>query len=473
MRFPALSLRLCSRLVLLAILPMHASVIGTNTPAMSLTRARVMALPKAQRTVWLAYLERSEAQMRADKAALAAERAGMTEVPPLPPQGFSGRAIPLHREQAFYASDEAKRIGDIIVSFQTPGGGWSKNLAMTEPRAKGQNYATANAAPTEPKPDDFDRPLDPQWHYISTLDNDATNTELHFLGELAAALPGHDGDRYRAAALRGIEYLLHAQYPNGGWPQVWPLEGGYHDAITFNDDAVTESTETLTLAANAARSTNEPETIAPELAQMMERMGRKIPEQHAVAEDWSFVPATMRAEARRAVAKALECVLATQLRVPAESDKRTVLAIWAQQYDPLTLVPSSARNYEMPSLATGESASVMEYLMSLPQPTPAVVRAVDAAAAWFEAHKIVGYVFTGGRNTPGGRRLVAKDGAGPLWARYYSLTTGRPIFGDRDKTIHDDVMDLSPERRNGYAWYGGGPARALAQYAAWKKQHAM
>jgi len=58
-----------------------------------------------------------------------------------------------------------------------------------------------------------------------------------------------------------------------------------------------------------------------------------------------------------------------------------------------------------------------------------------------------------------------------MWARYYSLTTGKPIFGDRDKTIHDNVMDLSLERRNGYAWYGGGPAKVLKEYAAWSKEH--
>jgi PelA/Pel-15E family pectate lyase len=38
-----------------------------------------------------------------------------------------------------------------------------------------------------------------------------------------------------------VRYLLAAQFPNGGWPQVWPLEGGYHDAVTFNDNAVSEA----------------------------------------------------------------------------------------------------------------------------------------------------------------------------------------------------------------------------------------
>jgi len=445
-------------LFLFVLLPLHASVIGTSKPAEALTEARVMALPAAQRGPWLDYLKRSAEQMRADKAALAAEREGLEEIPPLPKQYFSARSIPLHRAPEFYKSEEARHIGDVILSFQTAAGGWSKNLDMSgSARLRGQSYATANLAPVGSGPGDFDQAADEKWHYVGTLDNDATNTELHFLAELSAALPGHEGDAYRAAARRGIKYLLQAQFPNGGWPQVWPLEGGYHDAITFNDDAVTESAEVLTLAARGERAAAGKEAGAADSQQPME--------------DYSFVPTALRVKAKAAVTKALQCILATQVRVPAADDKGTVLTVWAQQHDPLTLAPVAARNFEPEALSSGESASVMEYLMSLNHPSPAVVRSVDAAATWFEAHKIMGYEWSGGRNTPGGRKLTASPGAGPLWARYSSLTTGKPIFGDRDKTIHDDVMDLTLERRNGYAWYGNGPEKTLQAYAAWKAAH--
>jgi len=419
-----------------------------------------MALPVGQRGVWLDYLKRSEAQKAADKRALAAERVGMTELPPLPKQYFSARSIPLHRDAAFYKSEEARHIGDDILSFQIASGGWSKNLDMSVPRLKGQAYATANLAPVSSGPGDFDEAQDESWHYVGTLDNDATNTELHFLAELSAAWPGPEGDKYRASFLRGIEYLLHAQYPNGGWPQVWPLEGGYHDAITFNDDAVTESAEVLTLAAEGlkVRSAGEDEAISSS-----KMPGDVKTATQTAMEDYSFVPATLRVRAKAAAAKALECILATQVRVGGE------LTVWAQQHDPLTLKPVAGRNFEPASLSSGESASVMLYLMELPKPTAAVVKSIDAAADWFEAHKIMGYTFTGGRGTPGGRKLTAVAGAGPIWARYYSIETGKPIFGDRDKTIHDDVMELSLERRNGYGWYGAEPAKAMARYAEWEK----
>ena len=444
-----------ARVGLLLVLPMHASVIGTNTPAMSLTEARVMALPAGERGPWLEYLRRSGEQMRADKAALAAERAGLATLPGLPKSSGSAHSIPTRRDAAFYKSDETRHIAEVVLSFQTPGGGWSKNLDMgAVVRPRGQSYAGANLSPVPGTAKDFDNPLDENWHYISTLDNDATNTELHFLAEMSAAWPGHEGDAYRASALRGFEYLLRAQYPNGGWPQVWPLEGGYHDAITFNDDAVTESAETLRdVAAGAAVGA----------------------EKDAAPEDYSLVPEEMRARAKVAVARALEIILKTQIRMPAADGKATVLTVWAQQFDPLTLAPVSARNYEMPALCSDESAGVMEYLMTIERPSAEVVRAIEAAAAWFEAHKIMGYDWTGGRWTPGGRQLVAKAGAGPLWARYYSLGDpakggGKPIFGDRDKSIHDDLMEISLERRNGYGWYGRGPEEALEQYAVWRKE---
>jgi PelA/Pel-15E family pectate lyase len=44
---------------------------------------------------------------------------------------------------------------------------------------------------------------------------------------------------------KGLDFIFVAQYPNGGWPQVYPLEGGYPDNITFNDDAMMPILELL------------------------------------------------------------------------------------------------------------------------------------------------------------------------------------------------------------------------------------
>jgi PelA/Pel-15E family pectate lyase len=414
--------------------PLSSAVIGTSEPAESISTGRIAALPKKDRAVWLAYLERSQKQMQLDRATIAAERTAGAPESAMPKEGFSARTMPLNRDAAWYGSGEARHVADVIVSFQTPAGGWSKNLDMSgAPRARGQSYATDNLS-KHPSTDDFDRSRDPHWNYVGTLDNDATNTELHFLALVSGATPGAAGEPYRASFLRGIRYLLAAQFPNGGWPQVWPLEGGYHDAITFNDNAVTESAETLTAVAEGAGN-------------------------------YSFVPTVLRLNAKMAADHALDCILAAQVMV---KGKRTV---WAQQHDALTLAPVAARNYEPAALSSGESADLLVYLMQLSHPSPAVIAAINAGVVWLNTTAIRGQEWVGGRGTSGGRHLEAKAGAGPIWARYYSISTGLPVFGDRDKTIHDDVNDLSPERRNGYAWYSAGPQEALDAYAAWSKSH--
>ena len=409
-----------------------AKVVGVSQPAPSLTQARIDQLPKSQRAAWTAYLQRSTAQEQADRAALAAERKGLTDIPPRPAERGFPNSMPLDRDAAWYATPEARHVADVIVSFQTPGGGWSKNMSMAgEPRKPGQIYAPDNVS-RYLGPDDFDTPRDREWNYISTLDNNATTTEMRFLARVATATPGAPGEPYRASFIRGIHYLLNAQYPNGGWPQVWPLEGGYHDAVTYNDNAVTLAATVLT---DASTGTG----------------------------DYAFVPADLRKQARAAAAHALDCILATQIVV---NGKRTA---WAQQHDPLTLAPVSGRNFEPAALSSGESADLLVYLMSLPNPSPAVQSAIHAGIGWLKSTAISGQQWTGTRAE--GRRLVAAPGAGPIWSRYYNITTGQPIFGDRDKTYHDDVMELSLERRNGYQWYSSGPQRALHTYAEWRKTH--
>jgi len=418
---------------------LHAKVIGMNVVAPSLTVERIEKLaPKKDRAAWLAYLKRSEEQMKVDKATLAAELKPGEVAPPQPAEGRGfGQGISLRHPDDYYSTAPARHIADVVVSFQTPGGGWSKNMGFAGAlRLPGQPYAANNLNVVNIQPNDFDTPKDPKWNYVSTLDNDATNTELHFLAKVQVSLPGKDGDAYRASFIKGIHYLLNAQFPNGGFPQVWPLEGGYHDAITFNDNAVSESAETLSDVAEAKPG-------------------------------YDFVPAELRKQAAAAVDRALQCILVSQTVI---DGKRT---IWPQQEDALTLAPVSARNYEPGALAASESADLLEYLMSLPNPSKELVASIQAGVTWLKDHEIFGFEYTGGRGDANGRTLKPKEGAGPIWSRYYSIPAQKPIFGDRDETLHDDVNDLSLERRNGYAWYSNGEQKTIDDYAAWAKTNAV
>jgi PelA/Pel-15E family pectate lyase len=409
-----------------------AAIIGTNPPALPLTAARIAVLPMEQQAVWMAYLERSTRQLAADQAFLQAEeREDGVRQSRIPPAAPSVQGLALDKPADWYGRAGARRIADIIVSFQTPAGGWSKNLDLTRSaRVRGESFAPDNRSRWLSNVD-YDTPHDTNWNYVGTFDNDATTTQLRFLAKVIAAT-GTNNASYRAAFQRGFDYIFAAQYPNGGWPQVWPLQGGYHDGITYNDNAMLN---VLELLCDVVAGTNE----------------------------FVFVSADLRARASASLKHGLDCVLATQMVV---NGHRTA---WCQQYDPLTRQPASARNYEMPSLVSSESASLVSFLMQLPDPDSNVVAAVHAAAAWLKKTKIEDKAYKLVHNQ--GRRLVDAPGSGPLWARYYEIGTDRPIFGDRDRTIHDDVNEISLERRNGYGWYRDTPKRLLEHYVRWSQSH--
>ena len=412
MRDLALSLAL---LCLPTAVPAQAATLATMSPAPALNDARIAALPPAQQTPWREYLARSRALMEADKAALRSE--GPFTAPAR--AHAAGGGMQLRRPDAWYAEAEALRVADNILSFQTPAGGWGKNIDRSgPPRRPGEPWV-----PPEPGQ------RKPSWNYVGTFDNGATTTELRFLARVQAQLPGPRGEPYRAAFARGLRYILQAQYPNGGFPQVYPLQGGYHDAVTLNDDAMVR---VVTLLKDAGEGKG----------------------------DFAFVPAPFKDEAQAALGRAVGLFLAAQQRGP---DGK--LTGWGQQHDTLDLSLVGARNFEPAALASAESASVLEFLMRLPDPSPALREAVDGGVAWLRAAALRDLAWQS--SAQDGRRLVPSPGAGEIWSRYYDARSLKPVFGDRDRTIHDDVNELQSERRNGYAWFGTTPAKAIARHAAW------
>jgi len=441
-----------------AALPLSAAIVGMTPPALSLTAERVAAtLPADQQTAWLDYLARSEQARQADHAFVAAElKAAGLEKPIMPREGRPGMS--LRQPDDWYGKPEAVHSADVIVSYQMPNGAWGKNLNMTQHiRQPGESFICDNLS-RYLQPGDYDQPKDNYWNYFGTLDNDCTTTQIRFLAKVITAVGPERSAAYRAAFLRGVEYLFNSQYPNGGWPQVWPLEGGYHDAITFNDDAVTQAIEVL--------------------QGIVEGTGM-----------YAFTSEDLRRRAAPRVAKGFACILACQIRANGHP------TAWCQQHDALTLAPTSARNFE-PAVACGdESSNVVEFLMTVPNPSPEIIASVHAAAAWFRKVAIHDEVWSRGRGGFGGGRapgaaagpgapatpsprpaptpthLVPTPGAPLLWARYYEIGTDRPVFGDRDKTMHDKVEELSLERQRGYNWYNSGPQKMLETYATWSAAH--
>lgn len=377
------------------------------------TAKRIAALPEGEQTAWRAYL--AESQRRA-AAGASHQQAGASPSHAVPPASMSAtysKGARLGAPAAFYGSADARDAADHVVAWQRPSGGWTK----------GGDY-TRNPAPGEH--------TEAPWG-AGTFDNDSTTTELRFLAlVIAAADADARAATWRAAFQRGIDYVLASQYPNGGFPQIYPLGGSYHDAVTFNDDAMVHILELL----------------------------RAVSQQKGA---FSFVPADTAKRAADAVDRGIACVLATQLRTPSGR-----LLIWAQQYDAITLQPSVARNFEPVAACTSESAGLVQFLMSLDKPSPAIVNAVEGAMSWFTATALKNAIWD--RKASTGTGLVAQPGAPELWARYYDVETGRPVFGDRDRTVHFAVTEISDERREGYSWFNTRAASLKKPYAAWRSR---
>jgi PelA/Pel-15E family pectate lyase len=379
------------------------------------TAERIAALPARERAAWTAYFERSAAnaaKLPAKRAAFVTPDLTRLDGPGIP--GKHSRGLQLNASADWYASDAAKTTADRVAAWQSKAGAWPK----------GNDYTKATPA---------EHPGEPDVWSGGTFDNDATSWETWFLARVIAANgSAPQAAVWRDAVTKAIRYTLDAQYPNGGFPQIYPLAGGYHDAITFNDDAMVQALEVLQDVANGK----------PEFA---------------------FLPADLKAKAGPAVARGIQCILATQLK---SSDGK--LTVWCQQHDALTLKPCAARNFEPVASCTNESASLVKFLMNQPNPSPAIVASVNGAAAWLQRTALHDVAWM---RQNGVGQLSPKAGAPLLWARMYELGTDKPIFGDRDRTVHFDVNELSNERRSGYAWYGNWPASALEQYKTWSTQH--
>lgn len=269
----------------------------------------------------------------------------------------------------------------------------------------------------------------------ATIDNKATSREIVYLIDAYAKT---NNPFYLGAAKKGVDYLLKAQYENGGWPQYYPDKKLYRAEITFNDDAMVNVLNILF-------------DISHEAANYKALGGDYIQ------------------KAQAAVDKGVSCIIKTQYSWNGK------LTAWAAQYDPVKLVPAKARAYELPSLASSESHNIVNFLMRIENPSKEVKTAISAAVKWFEQAKITGFKTQRieAPSAPGGEDVIlVADPASTIWARFYDLNTMQPIFCGRDGIPKTKLSDIQIERRAGYAWYGVWPKQLLEKgYPKWAKKN--
>lgn len=299
--------------------------------------------------------------------------------------------------------DYAERAAEAIVWGQHPAGGW--------------HYLV-----------DFDMPGIRKWyddvasrcwgweeylHYYGncSFDDEATTAPTEFLLELYMTTLD---PKWRAPLLKALDFILEAQYPNGAWPQRYPLRydfihGGHPDYTshyTFNDNVMRDCIDTLLLA--------------------WEKLGNE--------------------EYLHAARCGMDFYIAAQLPEPQ--------AGWADQYD-RDMQPAWARMFEPPAVATIQTVRVIGDLGFFYTVTGdrRYLEPVPAALDWLERSRI---------NDDPSKTFYHPYFGKPrpyTHAYYYELGTNRPIYAHRSGTgVHDEKFWLSYEFENMYPY---GPPYVL------------
>lgn len=264
----------------------------------------------------------------------------------------------------------------------------------------------------------------------ATIDDKATTREIN---TLVSAYKKTQNAAYLKAAENGIKYLLAAQNAAGGWGQFFPDTSSYHKHITYNDQAMMD---VMWIFKNILEGKNDFDVVK-----------------------------TLIPEAKVAMAKGIDCILKTQY---VQNGKLTA---WCAQHDRKMLLPAKARAFELPSLSGNESVGIVQFLMTIDNPSFEIKRAITSAVAWLESVKIVGIRVDNivDASQPKGKdRIVVADPNSTLWARFYNLDTNKPFFTGRDSVPRATLAEIENERRVGYAYYGNWPAKLLStEYPNW------
>lgn len=237
----------------------------------------------------------------------------------------------------------------------------------------------------------------------SSLDDGQTQSAIRLLIHADKAL-GFKSQRIHQAAVSSLDALLKAQFPSGGFPQVWTgpvnpkpvlrasypdhdwrTEGrikNYWDMATLNDNVTGYVADTLIDAARIYRDTRYTD----------------------------------------AVKKLGDFLLLAQMPEPQPG--------WAQQYND-AMQPIWARKFEPPGVSGDETQEVLETLMTIASVTKEskYLEPIPAALAWL-------------------RRSQLADGQ---LARYYELKSNRPLYMSRrgkTYTLTYDDSDLPSH----YGW---------------------
>ena len=317
----------------------------------------------------------------------------------------------------------------------------------------------------------------------STFDNGSTHGHMKFLAavlrlakENPTAFVGYETQlkTIETGFWKSVKFITNAQNAVGGWPQYYPYGVGYFKNITFNDNAMPNVMAVVYALTNVTGLTDS-----------------------TLCNDFAWARAEIAAQTNPDIISlgitnaSIKSLWDDGLKftLGAQNVVGGVITGWSQQYDPKTGKPTGGRAFELSSVSTSESNSVLKILTNINNPTTEVKAAINGYVSWVQTIGITGYsVYTIKDRTRelGSDKLLVADGStSTLFGRFYGLdTTGAyygldisnklstsnfyEVFSGRDGIAKTTLNGSSSERRIGYSFLSGGfGTDPIATYKTW------
>jgi hypothetical protein len=284
--------------------------------------------------------------------------------------------------------EAARDVARVLAKGQYCSGGWDYFIELDPQKRAAFPYRIDNRC-RQRRSTESERP--------TTLDDNVTQAAARLLMRVDREL-GFKDEPIHDAARFALDSLVHAQYPNGAWPQrysrfpdrkafpvkrasypaSWPRTwpgSGYQAHYTLNDNSIVDAIDTML---EAARTYNDARYLA-------------------------------------SAEKGGAFILLAQMPEPQPG--------WAQQYDH-DMHPAWARRFEPASITGGESQSAMRALLLLYRETGnrKYLEPLPRALAYYRRSLLPDV------EKPSEVRRRACPGRTPCMARFYELQTNRPLY---------------------------------------------
>lgn len=293
--------------------------------------------------------------------------------------------------QAFLVTEDpqylkyAEKVAGALIWGQHPSGGWHYLIDFDPMGLREWYHEVASKC----------WGWEEYYHYYgnATFDDDVVSSVTRFLIDLYNTTLD---PKYKAPLLKALDFILESQYPNGAWPQRYPIKNNYGHAdytsyYTFND-AVIYGNILL-------------------LQEAYQKLGNE--------------------KYQEAARRGMDFYLVSQLPLPQ--------AGWAQQYN-LEMEPAGARSYEPASVASGQTVQNIKDLETFYKMTGdrRYLKPIPDAINWLENSVI---------NTEPSKNFTH--------AVFYQVGTNKPLYAHREGTsIQNGRYWVDHEQKNFPGHYG-------------------